>query len=177
MLFILVMDILCAMVKKASEEGLLQPLATRALQQRISLYADDVAIFLHPAAEDIGVTLDILQLFGEASGLQTNVQKSSVLPIHCREEDRAALLDNIPCPLSEFPCKYLGVPLSPIKLTKNQIQPMVDKIADRLPSWKADLLTKAGRKILVQSVLTSMTVYLLMALDLPPWALKAIDKC
>ena len=177
MLFILVMDILCLMVKKASEEALLQPLASRALQQRISLYADDVVIFLHPAAEDIGVTLDILQLFGEASGLQTNVQKSSVLPIHCREEVRAVLLDNLPCPLSEFPCKYLGVPLSPVKLTKNQIQPMVDKIADRLPSWKADLLTKAGRKILVQSVLTSMTVYLLMALDLPSWALKAIDKC
>jgi hypothetical protein len=69
MLFILVIDILCLMVKKASEEELLQPLATRALQQRISLYADDVVIFLHLAAEDIGVTLDILQLFGEASGL------------------------------------------------------------------------------------------------------------
>jgi hypothetical protein len=105
------------------------------------------------------------------------VQKSLVLPIQCREEDRAILLDNLPCPLSDFPCKYLGVPLSPLKLTKNQIQPLVDKIADRLPSWKADLLTKAGRKILVQSVLTSMTVYLLMALDIPPWALKAIDKC
>jgi len=64
LLFILVMDILCLMVKKASEEALLQPLASRALQQRISLYADDVVIFLHPAAEDIGVTLDILQLFG-----------------------------------------------------------------------------------------------------------------
>lgn len=75
MLFILVMDILCAMVKKASEEELLQPLVTRALQQRISLYADDVVIFLRPAAEDIGVTLDILQLFGEASGL----------PLMCRK--------------------------------------------------------------------------------------------
>ena len=69
------------------------------------------------------------------------------------------------------------MPLSPLKLTKNQIQPLIDKIADRLPSWKAELLTKAGRKILVQSVLTSMTIYLLMALNLPPWALKAIDKC
>jgi len=177
MLFILVMDILCLMVKMASEEALLQPLASRALQQRISLYADDVVIFLHPAAEDIGVTLDILQLFGEASALRTNVQKSSVLPIHCLEEDRAILQENLPCPVSDFPCKYLGVPLSPHKLTRNQIQPLIDKIADRLPSWKADLLTKTGRKNLVQSVLTSMTVYLLMALDLPPWALKAIDKC
>ena len=166
MLFILVMDILCALAKKASDEELLQLLAYRALQQWISLYADDVVIFLHPAAEDIGITLDILHHFGEASGLQTNVQKSSILPIQCQDEDRAILLKNLPCPLSEFPCKYLGVPLLLLMLTKNQIQPLIDKIADPLPSWKADLLTKAGRKIRVQLVLTSMTIYLLMALNL-----------
>jgi len=45
-----------------------------------SLYADDVVIFLQPSASDIRITLDILQLFGEASGLRTNVQKSSVHP-------------------------------------------------------------------------------------------------
>jgi len=45
-----------------------------------------------------------------------------------------------------------------------------------LPSWKADLLTKAGRSILVQAVLTSMVVYLLLALDLPSGPLQAIDK-
>jgi hypothetical protein len=62
------------------------------------------------------------------------------------------------------------------KLTKQQVQPIIDRIADRLPGWKADLLTKVGRKILVQFVLTSMLVYLAMAMDLPPWTLKAIDK-
>jgi len=120
--------------------------------------------------------LDILQLFGEASGLKTNVQKSSVLPIQCTEEDKLVLQEHLPCQISEFPCKYLGVPLSPLKLTKAQIQPIIEKIGDRLPGWKADLLTKAGRKVLVQSVLTSMLIYLVMALDLPQWALKAIDK-
>ena len=54
MLFILVMDVLYHMVKKASEEGLLQPLSRRALQHRISLYADDVVIFLQPSASDSG---------------------------------------------------------------------------------------------------------------------------
>ena len=176
MLFILVMDVLSHLITKASDEQLLQPLARIALQHRISLYADDVVIFLRPSASDIEITLDILQLFGEASGLKTNVQKSSVLPIQCTEEDKLVLQEHLPCQISEFPCKYLGVPLSPLKLTKAQIQPIIEKIGDRLPGWKADLLTKAGRKVLVQSVLTSMLIYLVMALDLPQWALKAIDK-
>jgi hypothetical protein len=50
MLFILVMDVLRFMFRKATEEGLLQPLARRALQHRISIYADDVVIFLRPSA-------------------------------------------------------------------------------------------------------------------------------
>ena len=90
--------------------------------------------------------------------------------------DRAVLHETLPCQLSDFPCKYLGVPLSPLKLTKEQIQPIIEKIVEKLPSWKADLLTEAGRMILVQFVLTSMLFYIIMALDLPPWALKAIDK-
>jgi len=176
MLFILVMDVLCHLVHKASEEELLQPLARRVLQHRISLYADDVVIFLLPSASDINITLDILQLFGEASGLKTNIQKSSVHPIQCLEEDKAILHNHLPFQISHFPCKYLGVPLFPLKLTLAQVQPLLDKVADRLPGWKADLLTNASRCILVQFVLTSMMIYLLLALDLPPQALKAIDK-
>jgi len=170
------MDVLCYMVKKAADDDMLQPLAQRALQHCISLYADDVVIFLHTSASDLEVMLDLLQLFGEASGLKTNVQKSSVLPIQCLEDDKAIIQEQLPCQILDFPCKYLGVPLSLRKLSKAQIQPIIDKIADQLPGWKADLLTRAGRKVLVQFVLTSMLVYLVMAMDLPPWALKAIDK-
>jgi hypothetical protein len=170
------MDVLGFMIKKAVEEDLLQPLARRALQHRISIYADDVVIFLRPSADDIDIILDMLHLFGRASGLKTNVDKSSVLPIQCLEEDRRILQAHLPCQLLEFPCKYLGVPLSLKKLTRAQIQPIIDKVADQLPGWKADLLTRAGRKVLVQFVLTSMLIYLSMAMDLPPWAIKVIDK-
>jgi hypothetical protein len=68
------------------------------------------------------------------------------------------------------------LPLSLKKLTKNQVQSIVDRIADQLPSWKADLLTKPGRKVLIQSVLTGMLIYLAIAIDLLAWALKLIDK-
>lgn len=148
MLFILVMDVLNWLVTRASEAGLLQPLSSRPIQHRISLYADDVAIFLRPAAADINLTLQLLQLFGDASGLKTNVQKSNVLPIQCAEEDIATIQNLLPCEMLNFPCKYLGLPLAIKKLTKEQFQPITDRIADQLPGWKADLMTRAGRVVM-----------------------------
>jgi hypothetical protein len=37
-------------------------------------------------------------------------------------------------------------------------------------------LNKAGRRILVQHVLTGMAIYTTMAIDFPKWAIDAIDK-
>jgi hypothetical protein len=62
------------------------------------------------------------------------------------------------------------------KLKREQVQPIVDKITNQLPGWKAGLLTKAGRSVMVQSVLTGMLVYIAMAMDLPSTTMKDIDK-
>jgi hypothetical protein len=62
------------------------------------------------------------------------------------------------------------------KLTKEQIQPIIDRLADQLPGLKADLMTKVGRKIQAQFVLTGMLIYLVMTFDFPPCAIKAVDK-
>jgi hypothetical protein len=90
--------------------------------------------------------INILKLFGEASGLKTNIQKSSVYPIQCGEEDLITLQDQLPCELSSFPCKYLGLPLSLKKLSRNQVQPLIDRVTDQLSGWKADLMTRARRR-------------------------------
>ena len=82
----------------------------------------------------------------------------------------------LPCEVLDFPCKYLGLPLTIKTLIKEQVQPIIDRVADQLPGWKADLMTRAGRVIQVQFVLTGILIYVAMATDLPPWAIKAIDK-
>lgn len=61
-------------------------------------------------------------------------------------------------------------------LTKDQLHPIVDRVADQFLGCKADLMTRASRKVQVQYVLIGMLIYLAMAINMPLWAIKAIDK-
>jgi hypothetical protein len=53
---------------------------------------------------------------------------------------------------------------------------VVDKLTSKLSAWKARLLTFEGRATYVQVVMTASIIYQLMALDLEPWFLEAVDK-
>jgi hypothetical protein len=64
--------------------------------------------------------MDILHLFGIASGLKTNLQKSSVLPIRCEDQNLEVIQQQLPCEIADFPCKYLGLPLALKKLKRAQ---------------------------------------------------------
>lgn len=75
------------MVMAAEAERLLQSLTSMPLNHRISIYTDDVVLFLRPRAQDIQMVMDILQLFGDASDLQNNAKNSSVFPIQCGESE------------------------------------------------------------------------------------------
>jgi retron-type reverse transcriptase len=83
MLFILAMDPIQRVLDRATQEGLLQPIGETLVRFRTSLYADDVAVFVKPNPQDILNLQNLLQSFGEATGLFTNMQKSTCYPIWC----------------------------------------------------------------------------------------------
>lgn len=176
MIFILIMDVLNSLIAKASEQGLLQPILRRGNGQRTSLYADDVVLFLQPRMEDLSLVKEILRIFGVASGLVTNITKCSVTPLQCGEQEMAVVQQVLSCNVVQFPCKYLGLPLSVKKLSKNDLLALIEKIADRLPGWKAALMHPAGRVALAKSVLTAIPIHHLIVLQCPKWVYKAINK-
>ncbi|WVZ50728.1 hypothetical protein U9M48_001955 [Paspalum notatum var. saurae] len=176
MLFILVMEVLNALVVKATQKNLLQPLAVSQAKHQISLYADDVIMFLRPNRVDLTLVSQLLDAFGHASGLRTNFSKSSVCPIHCSEADLLILMDVMACEIGAFPCNYLGIPLRIRKPSRSDLLPLVDKVADCLPKWKASLLNRAGRLVIVRSVFSTIPIHPLSVLDIPKWVIKAIDK-
>lgn len=75
--------------------------------------------------------------------------------------------------ISEFPCKYLGLPLPLKKQSMTQLQAAINRVADMPSSWKAGLMSRATY---VQYVLTARIIYPTVALDLPAWVIKTVDK-
>jgi hypothetical protein len=64
-------------------------------------------MFLKPNAADINLVIDLLNLFRKASGLHTNLQKSSVVPIQCDGQTIAAAKELLHCEFADFAC--LGI--------------------------------------------------------------------
>ena len=54
-----------------------------------------------------------------------------------------------------------------MQMSKADLLPLIDKVADNLPGWKASLMNRAGKLVMVQAVLTAIPIYLMIALDLP----------
>jgi hypothetical protein len=69
LLFAIVMEVLNAMIQEADRVGLLSSLPGNHFGHRMSLYVDDLVLFLIPRHEDFTCIRAILELFAGASGL------------------------------------------------------------------------------------------------------------
>jgi hypothetical protein len=82
----------------------------------------------------------------------------------------------LPCSIVNFPCRYLGLPLSIKKLAKNDFQLLIDKITDYLPGWKASLMHLAGWVALIRAVLAAVLIHHFIAVKCAKWVHKAAKK-
>lgn len=95
LLFIIVMEVLNAMIAEADRQLLLTP--QLLLKHRASVYADDLVIFLRLEPSDFAYVRQLLLLFAGASGLETNLDKCLITPIRCTDEQVAAVQEAFPC--------------------------------------------------------------------------------
>ena len=75
MLFTLIIGILNSMLRRATQIGLLHRLTTCHISSSMSMYADDVVFFCHPEAHDLQAIRELLQVYGVASCMHTNLTK------------------------------------------------------------------------------------------------------
>ena len=86
MLFVIAMDFLNHFFKWIEEQGFLSPMPGLS-SFRLSLYADDLVLFVTPEQRDLEVIKAALHIFRLASRLFSNLEKSVATPTHCSAED------------------------------------------------------------------------------------------
>ncbi|KAM0832353.1 hypothetical protein ACQ4PT_064959 [Festuca glaucescens] len=164
------------LIAMAVEDGVLSRLPGQANGVRTSMYADDAVFFIRPVKEEFEAIRQILQRFGDVTGLCVNFAKTSVIPIRCEAFDVPDIVSPLGAWIAALPCKFLGLPLSLRKLRKVDFQPLLDRIASRLACWKAKLLSAAGRLVLLNAVLSALSVYWISVHAMPAWVQKEIDR-
>ncbi|XP_074300468.1 uncharacterized protein LOC141631739 [Silene latifolia] len=140
------------------------------------LFADDLLLFCKGTEAAIMWMLRGFATFSASSGLCLNNEKTDIyfngVPGY--------VIDNIiqiyGFKRGTLPFKYLGVPISSKKLTKNDCAKLTDKIMARIRAWGTRHLSYAGRLVLVNAVLTSLHSYWATIFLIPNGVMKRIDS-
>ena len=103
----------------------------------------------------------ILFSFQSFSGLTVNYAKSGIVVIGKDVNWAEMAAAELQCNLVELPITYLGVPLGASMSRFSSWQPIIERIQNRLSSWKASCISRAGKLILIKAVLSSFPVYYL----------------
>jgi hypothetical protein len=174
MLFLLVMEILNALIRKADDWLLFHSMDTCSISHRALLYVDDMVFFLSPDPGELQMMKNILMIFEGTSGLECNVHKCELAPIQCNDVHVLVALHTFPCWSMEFPVNYLGMQISPLSLPKAFQLPLLAKMTARMATCKGKLLHHSGRLAFVKTTLLAIPLYSATSLIFPVWLLKAI---
>ena len=70
-------------------------------------------------------------------------------------------------PIGELPIRYLGVPLADRRLRSRDWQPVLEKVETRLGGWRARLLLRGGRLVMLKAVLSAIPTYFMSIFQIP----------
>lgn len=130
------------------------------LTHKLSLYADDLLLFISNPASSLPPVLEILGQFGRMSGYKLNIQKSELLFVN--ELARSLPQSIFPFRIAEDGFRYLGVFITGTfrDLFLKNFQPLMDRCKSNLSRWAVLPLCLAGRVNLIKIVILPKFLYL-----------------
>jgi hypothetical protein len=117
----------------------------------------------------------LLGAFEQISGLKINFHKSEVLCFGDAQDSLESYLELFGYKYEYFPLKYLGLPIHFKKLRNSDWKIIVERVGKRLASWKGKHLSIGGRLTLINSVLSSLPLYMMSFFAIPKGVLKKLD--
>ena len=98
-----------------------------------------------------------------------------MIPLNIEEEEATRLDALLASKIGELPFTYLELPLGTTRPRIVDFMPLVDTLERRLTASSC-MLYQGSQLQLLTSVLTSMPIYFLCSMQLPPGIIKQLDK-
>ena len=177
MLFNIVADMLAVLIARAKEDGTIGGLIPHLVEGGLSIlqYADDTILFLeHDLEKAVNMKL-ILCIFEQLSGLKINFHKIEIFCFGEAKEVENQYKQIFGCASGSLPFKYLGVPIHYRKLWNSKWNPVESRFEGKLDCWKGKMLSYGDRLVLVNSVLTSLPMFMLSFFEIPKGVRKRLD--
>ena len=177
-LFLIVAEGLAGLVRQAVRKNLYSGIevGTNGTNVKLLQFADDTLFICDAKVQNAWAIKTILRSFELASGLRVNFSKTRIGGLGLD----AILLKDFSSILNyqhmKIPFVYLGIPIGGNPRNNQFWQPMIDKVRNRLSSWKGKLLSMAGRVCLIKSVLSALPLYYLSFFKAPKSVCKELIK-
>jgi hypothetical protein len=138
-------------------------------------YADDTIIFMeHDLQKALNMKL-ILCIFEQLSGLKINFHKSELFCFGNAKDLQDEYRILFGCEIGSLPFRYLGIPIHFRRLKNGEWKLIEDRFKKKLSSWLGKLLSYGDRLILINSILTSLPMFMLSIFEIPKWVRKRLD--
>jgi len=128
----------------------------------------------HNLEQAVNIKL-ILCLFEQLSGLKINFHKSEIFCFGQAREHEAYYSSLFGYKVGIYPFQYLGILMHSRKLNYKDWKIIIDRIEKKLSNWKGKMLSFGGRLVLLNSVLSSLPVFMLFFFEIPRGVLKKIE--
>jgi ribonuclease HI len=178
-LFIMVAEGLTSLINKAVACGDLHGVKICRGAPTVShlLFADDCFLFCRSNLSETRKLMEILKTYEEASGQEINLSKSEVF--FSRNISRAAQAD-----LSNLmgvrhvlgTGTYLGMPSMVGRSKKATFAYIKDRIWRKINSWRSRPISKAGKEIMIKSILQAIPTYVMSIYLIPDATVNEIEK-
>ena len=118
---------------------------------------------------------NILCTFEQLSGLKINFHKSEIFFFGEAKNYQNHYMELFGCNSDNFPIRYLGILIHYRKLSNNAWIRIQERFEQRLSSWKEKNLSTGGRLTLINSVLSSLPMYMMSFFEIPKGVRKKLD--
>ncbi|GAU25274.1 hypothetical protein TSUD_17870 [Trifolium subterraneum] len=141
------------------------------------LFADDCFLFCRSNLDETRILMNILKTYEEASRQEINMSKSEVFfsrNISMAAQEDLSRIMGVKHVLGNG--TYLGLPSMVGRSKKSNFVFVKYRIWKRINSWRGRALSKAGKEIMIKSVLQAIPSYIMSVYLIPETTIKEIGR-